>query len=392
MFGVGPVAKRALGRSQGAKLPLFGLSPQKATGIAAVGALMALSQPATVGHLDAAHLLGLDGPGSERWQSFLTASPAGSIHSATLHLDDERGHALQHGGVANLSEPAALAAIAPASLNEELVTGSIPDNRLPVGRDQNVARDSREHQLVTPAVHAMREARRLPVSLVEQHPFAQLEVAALPDAAFSGHIGMIAPQPEIMVAEDPVGAIEGVAARGDESSEPGSDAASPYALAMIDPSAAGSPLDDTEGQQQISAFLGNDRQFRCLAEGIYFEARGEPRRGQVAVAQVIMNRVHHDEFPDTICGVVYQNQHWRNRCQFSFACDGIPERITEQRAWEESEDVAKQVLEERDLIDSIKESTHYHANYVRPRWAPRMIRLDRIGLHIFYKGRYGGWR
>jgi hypothetical protein len=150
-------------------------------------------------------------------------------------------------------------------------------------------------------------------------------------------------------------------------------------MAMVDPSAATSALAETEGQQQISAFLNNDRQFQCLAEGIYFEARGEPRRGQVAVAQVIMNRVNHDEFPDTICGVVYQNQHWRNRCQFSFACDGVPERVTERAAWDMAEGVARQVLEGRDLIETIEESTHYHATYVRPRWAPRMIRLDRVG-------------
>jgi spore germination cell wall hydrolase CwlJ-like protein len=66
---------------------------------------------------------------------------------------------------------------------------------------------------------------------------------------------------------------------------------------------------------------------KCLAEGIYFEARGEKVEGQAAVAQVILNRVRNPTFPNTICGVVYQNDTWRNRCQFSFACDGIRDRI-----------------------------------------------------------------
>ncbi|MFK7793587.1 MAG: cell wall hydrolase [Devosiaceae bacterium] len=375
----------------------------KTTAIALFGSLIALSQPSDVGHLDAAHLLGLDGPGSERWQTFLMASPAGSIHEATLHLDEERGADLSHAGVGSLTgDGVRRATIAPAIHEDDLITGSIARDTLPDGADPLVARDAREHRAVTPAVHALVQSRRAPVSIFQQHPFAQVEVASLPTDGFGGYIGMIAPAPDdVMVAtRDPNPAVPGQAVPSREGPvvgpavvvDLGDEEPSTYAMALVDPSAASSPLAATEGQQQISAFLNNDRQFQCLAEGIYFEARGEPRRGQVAVAQVIMNRVNHHEFPDTICGVVYQNQHWRNRCQFSFACDGIPERITEPLAWDESESVARQVLEGRDLIDTITESTHYHANYVRPRWAPRMIRLDRVGLHIFYKGRYGGWR
>ena len=72
-------------------------------------------------------------------------------------------------------------------------------------------------------------------------------------------------------------------------------------------------------------------QQRCLAEGIYFEARGEPVSGQAAVSQVILNRVRNPHYPNTICGVVYQNKHWRNRCQFSFACDRIRDPGTRQK-------------------------------------------------------------
>jgi hypothetical protein len=77
----------------------------------------------------------------------------------------------------------------------------------------------------------------------------------------------------------------------------------------------------------------SERQLRCLAEGIYFEARSEPLRGQLAVGRVILNRVQSSSYPDTICDVVYQNDHRHNRCQFSFACDGKPDVIGERQVW-----------------------------------------------------------
>jgi hypothetical protein len=132
-------------------------------------------------------------------------------------------------------------------------------------------------------------------------------------------------------------------------------------------------------------------QQKCLAEGIYFEARGEPESGQAAVAQVILNRVRAPAYPDTICGVVYQNKHMRNSCQFSFACDGRPERIRSQWAWRMAERIAEDVTNGELWIDEVGDSTHYHANYVSPRWGGRMIRLERVGDHIFYRTRLGGW-
>lgn len=393
MSGVRPVANRAS----------FYLSRgiAKSVALLLLGSVLSAAQPSQVAQQDAVTLLGLDGGGAERWRTFLVAAPAGSVHEATLYLNEESGSALGNTGIGQFEDGALrLAALGPGSLAGELITGSLRNDRLPEGPDPLIARDTRQGLVLSPVVHAMQQARRAPVSMYEVHPFARLELASLPTDGFSGYIGMIAPPGDVMLAEQSaVEAIEGLALGGSPSagSQPGDgqltgDVPSPYLSAMLDPSAGSSPLREDDSQRQISAFLGNDRQFQCLAEGVYFEARGEPRQGQVAVAQVIMNRVNHEEFPDTICGVVYQNQTWRNRCQFSFACDGVPERITEPAAWAMAEDVSRQVLEGRDLIESITESTHYHAGYVRPRWAPRMIRLDRIGLHIFYKGRYGGWR
>jgi spore germination cell wall hydrolase CwlJ-like protein len=128
---------------------------------------------------------------------------------------------------------------------------------------------------------------------------------------------------------------------------------------------------------------------RCLAEAIYFEARSESPTGQAAVAQVVLNRVASGLYPTTICGVVYQNRHRYRACQFSFACEGKSLRITEQDAWRSAVRVAKDVTSGRTYVSDVGGSTHYHANYVRPRWARSLEKMDVIGHHIFYKLRPG---
>jgi spore germination cell wall hydrolase CwlJ-like protein len=134
-------------------------------------------------------------------------------------------------------------------------------------------------------------------------------------------------------------------------------------------------------------------EMKCLAEAIYFEARGEPEEGRIAVAQVVLNRLKNPAYPSTICGVVYQNKNKRNRCQFSFACDGIRDRITNKSAWVEAQALAKRVLDDDKhlYIADVGASTHYHATYVKPRWARKMTKKDKIGRHIFYQTFKGGW-
>jgi spore germination cell wall hydrolase CwlJ-like protein len=134
-------------------------------------------------------------------------------------------------------------------------------------------------------------------------------------------------------------------------------------------------------------------EMKCLAEAIYFEARGEPEQGRIAVAQVVLNRLKNPAYPSTICGVVYQNKNKRHRCQFSFACDGIRDRITNKSAWVEAQALAKRVLDDDKhlYIADVGASTHYHATYVKPRWARKMTKKDKIGRHIFYQTHKGGW-
>jgi Cell Wall Hydrolase len=141
----------------------------------------------------------------------------------------------------------------------------------------------------------------------------------------------------------------------------------------------------------IAALPGENaaQENRCLAEAVYFEARGETDEGMAAVAQVVLNRVASGLYPATICGVVYQNRKRWHGCQFSFACEGKSLRINESDAWSRAARIAAEVTEGKTYVSDIAGSTHYHANYVRPRWARRLEKTDVIGHHVFYKLRPG---
>ena len=128
-----------------------------------------------------------------------------------------------------------------------------------------------------------------------------------------------------------------------------------------------------------------DREQRCLAEAVYFEARSEPEEGQAAVAQVVLNRARSGLYPSSVCGVVYQNRHRHLACQFTFACEGKSLRITDGPSWRDATRIAKAVLEGRTYLAEVGGSTHYHADYVKPSWSRRLKKMDVIGRHIFYK-------
>ena len=129
---------------------------------------------------------------------------------------------------------------------------------------------------------------------------------------------------------------------------------------------------------------------KCLAEAIYFEARGEAVRGQIAVAQVILNRAFSGKYPDTVCGVVYQNKHRHLACQFTFACDGHPDVIREPDMWERAQKIAKAMLDGQLWLPEVDRSTHYHAYWVRPSWVNEMKRNWKYGVHTFYRPRKWG--
>ena len=122
---------------------------------------------------------------------------------------------------------------------------------------------------------------------------------------------------------------------------------------------------------------------RCLTQAVYYEAAYEPLQGRRAVAQVVLNRIRHPAFPNSVCGVVYQGVN-RPVCQFSFTCDGSLNRRPNPAVWAEAEKVARDALNGY-VEDRVGYATHYHANYVSPYWAPKLVKLAKIGAHIFYR-------
>ncbi len=130
-------------------------------------------------------------------------------------------------------------------------------------------------------------------------------------------------------------------------------------------------------------------QTRCLSLALYHEARGEPPQGQYAVGRVILNRAASRFYPDTICGVVYQNAARLNHCQFSFSCDGKADQAGNVHAWQSAVRMAEQLMC-RDACDGMAmsadliRSTHYHASNVRPSWSKKLQRTGQIGRHVFY--------
>jgi len=126
------------------------------------------------------------------------------------------------------------------------------------------------------------------------------------------------------------------------------------------------------------------KQWRCLAEALYFEARGENLVGQVAVAEVILNRVDTKSYPNSVCGVVHQGASLPTGCQFSFLCDGKAEVIGNKQAFEKMGKIAWVMLEGKPRILTGK-ATHYHNTSVAPRWASKLVRTAQIGDHIFYR-------
>jgi spore germination cell wall hydrolase CwlJ-like protein len=129
---------------------------------------------------------------------------------------------------------------------------------------------------------------------------------------------------------------------------------------------------------------------KCLANAVYFEARDEPVRAQIAVAQVVLNRVFSPFYPKSVCDVVYQNAHRHFACQFTFACDGKPDVVTEPDAWARAKHIARDMLDGKLWMPEVAKSTHYHDYWAHPNWVREMRRMDRLGGLIFYRPRNWG--
>jgi len=132
--------------------------------------------------------------------------------------------------------------------------------------------------------------------------------------------------------------------------------------------------------------LGSDNYanaLNCLTQAIYYEAATEPVSGQRAVAQVVLNRVRHPAYPNSVCGVVYEGSS-KPVCQFSFTCDGSLLRQPSSGLWANARNIAARALQGQ-VEGRVGTATHYHADYVLPRWAYTLAKVEQIGAHIFYR-------
>ena len=129
--------------------------------------------------------------------------------------------------------------------------------------------------------------------------------------------------------------------------------------------------------------VDHSRALKCLSDAIYYEAANEPDAGQRGVAQVILNRMRHPTYPNTVCGVIYQGSERATGCQFSYSCDGSMARIPARAAWLRAQRVAADALSGF-VYAPVGMATHYHATYVYPYWAPSLNFVGTIGAHRFY--------
>jgi len=190
---------------------------------------------------------------------------------------------------------------------------------------------------------------------------------------------------QLLVGSDPNGRVEltafrtndGLRARGSAPIYEADDARAMMLQAVLrGPSA---PVEQAAAEPQIDA-----RQHNCLAQAIYYEARGETQQGQVAVAEVILNRTRSRAYPSTICGVVYQGSHLSTGCQFTFTCDGSLGHRPRGRAWDRAQRVATAVMlgYTRPVTNN---ATHYHTTAVNPVWNSGLVPTTQIGVHQFYR-------
>ena len=143
------------------------------------------------------------------------------------------------------------------------------------------------------------------------------------------------------------------------------DAAAPFSLGKASVEARGQALD-------------------CLTSAVYYEAGQESDQGQLGVAQVIVNRVRHPAFPNSVCGVVYQGSTRATGCQFTFTCDGSLARAPMPAAWDRARSNAKAILDGQ-VFAPVGRATHYHANYVVPYWSASLVKTQVVGAHLFYR-------
>jgi hypothetical protein len=395
-----------------------------------LGGILATASPVAL--QDMAGLLGGADP-NLRWQAYLLAAPRGSVHIATRGSSEDRPEPAPGIQQAFLGKQPVVAVVGPQDLARDAreavnrqPKADLLMTRVARSEPKGGTLDSRQLARLD-EFYSRYDAALLHSSVPGRSSYGSPAALMLAYSRFQPRLQ--APQPEIDVAEMLASRRRAPYPAGTPQNE---DAASPTLVAYapseshiqapfeaviggqpriapdpgieaeIDaaalPRMRPDPLDEEDdvprhgwAKEPLPDEVHEKKQQTCLAQAIYFEARGETMMGQAAVAQVVLNRLKNPAYPDSVCGVVFQNETRRNRCQFSFACDGRPESIRSHSAWTRAKELARDVTNGKVWLKAVGDSTHYHATYVKPRWSRYMKRTDRIGRHIFYRTYGGGW-
>ena len=378
--------------------------------------LMTLA-PTTVAYSDLGALL-VHQPGvAQRWREHLIASPFGTIHAAMFSMPRPLGTSIPHPPLY------ALANFDPLDLTASIGAQALGDGSAPL---QFPAVNRRgKHDALMPRKRA--PLPPLPPALaIAPAPDMQAEAALhKDDDRFAAYSDYEFPAPDTSTTFDvdlPYRDLPPLHLTGrDESAPVKQDSARVFfGAAPLAPSEELSPW--APGEAPVLAHRGDEGQSiaakgvvtgedarpnspaqrlklagasraraeKCLANAVYFESRDEPVRAQIAVAQVVLNRVFSPFYPKDVCGVVYQNAHRHLACQFTFACDGRPDIVTEPEAWERAKHIARDMLDGKLWMPEVAKSTHYHDYWAHPDWIGEMRRIDRLGGLIFYRPRNWG--
>jgi len=388
-----------------------------------LGALVFALMPTTIGFQDLGALLVRQPGVAARAYAHVIASPFGTIHAATFSMPNPIGTTIPHPplyALANFDPTDIAASIASQFLGDPNAPLRYPAVNRKDKYDSFIAR-SREPLPPLP-----------PVLAVEPVPQAEADAPLKDDQSsrfdpyadyqFADAPGEQVPPPaarppapdhkdsaQIFFGADPL-------APGLEQIAPWAAGGAPVVMASVDPDIKQSALaapqegDDKAGESIAAkgevtgvdqhpkspaerlglAGAARAKAEKCLANAVYFESRDEPVRAQIAVAQVVMNRVFSPFYPNDVCGVVYQNANRHLACQFTFACDGIPDVVTEPLAWDRAKHIARDMLDGKLWMPEVAKSTHYHDYWAHPNWVGEMKRMDRLGGLIFYRPRAWG--
>jgi spore germination cell wall hydrolase CwlJ-like protein len=387
-------------------------------GVAAAALAVTLA-PSSAAYQDLGALLANQPGVAQRWHDHLIASPFGTIHAATFSFPSPVGTTVPQ-------PPAyALANFDPLELTKPIATEPLGDGSAPLQfpkvnrqakRDSHLARQREPMpprapvlNISLPAPDESDLALRPSLEIGRFDPYTKYEFPEPVDQADAPQASQASPDKDssrVFFGARPF------APSG--SLEPWASGEAPVVAALggdpdlKSPALRGGYEQPGESVAVKGEVTGDDarpkspaerlkltdktreKAERCLANAVYFEARGEPIRGQIAVAQVVMNRVFSPFYPKTVCGVVYQNAHRHNACQFTFACDGIPDIVTEPDAWLRATRIARDMLDGKLWMSEVGKSTHYHAYWVHPSWTGEMKRLYKLGVHTFYRPRRWG--